>query len=127
MYGLSAMVDLAERAGGGPVQIRDIAERQNIPQHYLEQILVVLKKGGLVKSFRGAQGGYTLSRNADLVRVIDILEQLEGQLEVVPEGKKDGALHFFWSGLARVIFEYVDMSLAELILEKNTQSFTYSI
>ena len=121
------MVDLAERGGTGPVQIRDIAERQSIPQHYLEQILVILKKGGLVKSFRGAQGGYTLSRSADSVRIIDILEQLEGQLEVVPEGKRDGTLHFFWSALERAIANRLDLSLAELILEKNTQSFSYSI
>ena len=60
VYGLTALLDLAAHRSRPSVQIRDIAERHSIPQHYLEQILVALKKAGYVTSFRGAQGGYAL-------------------------------------------------------------------
>ena len=121
------MVDLAERASQGPIQIRDIAERQSIPQHYLEQILVILKKGGLVQSFRGAQGGYALAKAADSIGVLDILEQLEGSLNVVPHGKRDAGLQFFWQGLEACIANHIDIQLSDLVMKKNERSFSYSI
>ena len=61
-YGIHAMYDLAAHAGDGPVPIKAISERQAVPEAYLEQLMAVLKRAGLVKSTRGAQGGYALSR-----------------------------------------------------------------
>ena len=82
-YGIHAMYDLAERHGEGPVSIKSIAERQGIPEAYLEQLVAVLKKEGLVTSTRGAQGGYMLSREPEDITVGQILRALEGGLNLV--------------------------------------------
>ena len=82
-YGIHAMYDLAVHADGGPVPIKAIAERHDIPEAYLEQLVAVLKKTGLVTSTRGAQGGYTLSRPAEEITVGAILRALEGGLNLV--------------------------------------------
>ncbi|WP_026487509.1 RrF2 family transcriptional regulator [Caldanaerobius polysaccharolyticus] len=82
-YGLRAMFELALSYGEGPVALKTIAEKQEISEHYLEQLIAVLKKAGLVKSTRGAQGGYTLAMEPDKITVGDILRALEGPLAPV--------------------------------------------
>ena len=67
-----------------PVSIQSIADRQNISERYLEQLMASLKKEGLVKSIRGANGGYQLARPAIGISVGDILRALEGDLRAVP-------------------------------------------
>ena len=79
-YGLKAMYDLARHYGEGPISLRNVAERQNISGHYLEQLVAALRKGGLVNSVRGAQGGYTLSRPPSEIWVGDIIRILEGPI-----------------------------------------------
>ena len=75
-YGLRAMIDLARYSEDEPVSISSIASRQAISERYLEQLVALLKKAGLVSSIRGAQGGYEIS-------VGDVLRALEGSLEPV--------------------------------------------
>ena len=82
-YGLRAMIDLALNSTDGAVSISSIAERQNLSDSYLEQLMAKLKKAGLVSSLRGAQGGYTLACSADDISVGDILRALEGDLTPV--------------------------------------------
>ena len=103
--------------------------RCKIPQHYLEQILVILKKAGYVESFRGAQGGYALARDPDSIPVAEVLGRLEGRLEVVSDSKRDGVLGFLWDGIERQLTEVLDRSLGDLIREKATrdQQFNYVI
>lgn len=129
IYGLTAMLELGLRYGKGAIQIRDIADKHDIPQHYLEQILVLLKKGELVESFRGAQGGYALAKSPERIHVQDILTLLEGKLEIVPEKKQGGMLTFFWSGLHRQIEAYLDRTLDDLMMEKRRteQALSYTI
>ena len=129
VYGLTAVAELGRRHGLGTVQIRDIAKAHNIPQHYLEQILVTLKKAGLVKSHRGAQGGYSLARSPAQIKVLEVLECVEGELEIVPTRKQDGALAFFWSSLDRKVREIFALSMEDLILEmqKAASLVNYSI
>ena len=117
-YGLTAVMELAVRHNECPVQIKDVAEAHGIPQHYLEQILVQLKKAGIVESFRGAQGGYALAAKPGEIRVVDVLSQLDGKLTVVPEARRNGALSFFWSSLESEIKTLLDLSIEELILRK---------
>ena len=78
-YGLRAMIDLAVYSEKEPVSIQSIADRQNISERYLEQLMASLKKEGLVKSIRGANGGYQLARPAIGISVGDILRALEGE------------------------------------------------
>lgn len=82
-YGLRAMVDLAVFSNGDHVSLNSIAERQNISINYLEQVFASLRKAGLVKSIKGAQGGYVLSDSPENIRVGSILRILEGELTVI--------------------------------------------
>lgn len=82
-YGLRAMVDLALNSKENHVPLNIIAERQEISVQYLEQVFSVLKKSGLVKSIKGANGGYTLSVPPNHITVGSILKTLEGNLSIV--------------------------------------------
>lgn len=79
-YGVRAAFELALHYGEGPIPLKNIAERQNLSDPYLEQLIAVLRKDGLVSSVRGAQGGYMLSRHPSKISVGDILRSLEGPL-----------------------------------------------
>lgn len=82
-YGLRALIDLAVYSEESAVSISSIAAREHISESYLEQLVAKLKKAGLVKSIRGAGGGYMLARPAEEISVGDILRALEGNLEAV--------------------------------------------
>lgn len=82
-YGLRAMLDLALHADQSHVSLKSIAERQNISEPYLEQLMSSLRKDGLVLSIRGSQGGYRLSRDACNISIGQILRSLEGSLAPV--------------------------------------------
>ena len=82
-YGLIISVHLAGRAGEGPIAAREMAEKEDLPADYVEQILLRLRRAGLVKSERGAHGGYFLGRPADEITVKDVLDAAEhGTFEV---------------------------------------------
>lgn len=82
-YGLRAMVDIAQSQDEGPVAIHNIAQRQDLSNRYLEQLLIPLKQAGLVKSIRGSQGGYVLGRAAGSITVGDVIRVLEGPIAPV--------------------------------------------
>ncbi len=82
-YGLIVSVQLARRYGAGPVAARELAESERLPGDYVEQILLRLRRAGMVHSVRGARGGYLLARDPALVTVKDVLEASEhGTFEV---------------------------------------------
>jgi Rrf2 family protein len=86
-YALRAMIDLAAQSGGGPrlpIFIADIAARQDIPRRFLENILLELRKHGLVVSHRGKAGGYALARAPDLITFADIIRAIDGPLAMTP-------------------------------------------
>lgn len=82
-YGLRALIDLAQHSENEPVSITSIASRQGISERYLEQLMSMLKKAGLIKSIRGAGGGYVLDKEMKEISVGDVLRALEGNLEPV--------------------------------------------
>ncbi len=82
-YGVAAMYDLALHYGQGPISLKSVAERQGISEHYLEQLMGTLRKSGYVKSVRGAQGGYTLTRDPSQITVGDIIKIMEGPIAPV--------------------------------------------
>ena len=126
-YGLRAMIDLAQYSEQDAVSISSIAQRQNISESYLEQLVAKLKKAGLVMSTRGAQGGYRLARPADEVSVGDVLRALEGNLEAVvcsaqtEEGCQGSDLcvtKYVWQKINESIAKTVDeMMLSQLVEE----------
>ena len=81
--GLRALIDLAQYSGEAPVSITSISARQELSERYLEQLMSMLKKAGLVKSIRGAGGGYVLAKDMAEISVGDVLRALEGSLEPV--------------------------------------------
>ena len=82
-YGLRLMLDLAVHCDSGLVPLRDISARQEISEKYLEQIMMLLNRAGLVRSVRGSQGGYMLARPAESITVGDVLRTMEGSLAPV--------------------------------------------
>lgn len=83
-YAVRAMIDLALHDGESPIQRQDIAQRQDISIHYLEQLLVRMRKAGLVQSIRGPGGGYRLSRSPERIRISDIILVVEGPIALAP-------------------------------------------
>jgi Rrf2 family transcriptional regulator, cysteine metabolism repressor len=81
-YGLRCMVDIAVNSMGDYIPLKVIAERQEISENYLEQVFSTLRKADLVKSIRGSQGGYTLSKDASKITVGEVLRVLEGELSI---------------------------------------------
>jgi len=136
-YGLRAMVDLAISSHGEHVALNSIAQRQSISENYLEQVFASLRKAGLVKSVKGAQGGYILSRKASDISIGDVLRVLEGNLSVIDsekiEDKDTSSLQYcikknLWDKLDEGINDLVDsVTLEDLANEYNRINGTHSI
>jgi Rrf2 family protein len=77
-YGLRALIDLASHYGEGPVQTHDIAARQGLPEPYLNQLMTVLRRAGLVTSKRGPAGGHVLARPPEAISLREAFGVLEG-------------------------------------------------
>jgi len=126
-YALRMMIDLAENSNGNYVALKDISIRQEISLKYLEQIVTLLGKAGLIRSLRGPAGGYMLSRRPDEYTAGDIIRATEGALspvDCVDEGsascKRYGTCPTidFWQGLYNVINEYINDTTLQDLLDK---------
>jgi Rrf2 family protein len=82
-YGARAMLELAYHYGEGPIELKEIAKRENISLKYLEQVINPLRTAGLVKSIRGAKGGYSLAKPPSEICLYDVVETLEGPLNLL--------------------------------------------
>ena len=135
-YGIRALLELAQRRGQGPIQSREIAERQEIPDAYLNQLLLILRKAGIVQSVRGPAGGHLLARSPERVTLAEVIGALEGlpqqeSGEAEAEGRGD-AWAVRWLGyqideaVAKVLGE---ITLETLLVRKQTRDniLTYQI
>jgi Rrf2 family protein len=123
-YAIKAMLDLALHHGKGLIPIQDIAARQGIPQRYLEQVLLLLKRAGFLQSKRGSAGGYQLSRPPQDISVGAVLSAMEGSLERSGAGQRAGRrsasdhardLEDLWSEISAAVAGVVDrVSFADL-------------
>lgn len=116
-YGLKAMFELALHEGKGPIPLKIIAERQELSDQYLEQLFSSLRRGGLVKSVRGAQGGYLLARSSDKITVGDVIRLLEGPVapaECVLYEREEGCERLE-SCVTRVIWEKIKESVDQVM------------
>ena len=82
-YGARAMLELASHYGEGPIELKEIAKRENISPKYLEQVINPLRAAGLVKSIRGAKGGYSLAKPPSEICLYDVVETLDGPLNLL--------------------------------------------
>jgi len=89
-YATRALLDLTFRFDGAPVHLHDIAERQNIPQKFLEQILLSLKRGGFVQSRKGPGGGYTLAKSPSEITLGAVVRAIDGPLAPISCVSKTG-------------------------------------
>ena len=126
-YALRMMLDLAEYQGEGYVALKDIARRQEISKKYLEQIIPILNRAELLQTTRGYQGGYRLARKPVDYTLGDILRATEGSLAPVAclEGEQnlcarqaDCATLPIWTGLDKVINEYLDSITLQDVLDE---------
>lgn len=132
-YGLRLMLDLALKHGKGPIFLKEVSRSQEISEKYLGQIIMPLKAAGLVKSFRGAHGGYTLQRDPEKITVREIVATLEGDLNLVecvvnPTSCGRYALcvtQEVWSKVSRAVSETLEaITLADLVRRNNQRSET---
>lgn len=82
-YALRAMIELSTNEGNGPLLLRDIAAAQKLPAKYLEQLIVRLRHAGLVLAERGPRGGYRISRPAHRITALDVVEAVEGPIDLL--------------------------------------------
>ena len=82
-YGMRAILELARNNGDRPLQVRTIAQRQDISVKYLEQLMTILKSAGFVRSIRGSKGGYILARSPDEIKLNEVFNCLEGFVATV--------------------------------------------
>jgi Rrf2 family transcriptional regulator, cysteine metabolism repressor len=87
-YGLTIMIELARKYGEGPTSLKSIAQSHDLSEHYLEQLIAPLRNAGLVKSIRGAYGGYILANDPSKITAGDVIRVLEGPITPV-EGIED--------------------------------------
>ena len=136
-YALRMMLDLAVNNNGEPISIKDIAERQQISDKYLEQIISILNKAGFVRSIRGPQGGYMLNREPKEYTVGMILRLTEGSLAPVAcldyepndcERRNECVTLILWEKLNDAIKSVVDnITLQDLVQWQMEKSDNYII
>lgn len=130
-YALRMMIDLAENGTESYVALKDIAERQGVSKKYLEQIVPLLNKSGVLRTNRGYQGGYKLAKSPSEYTVGDILRITEGS--IAPVACLDNEPNMcercgecktlpIWGGLNKVISEYLDsITVADIIEQSNNR------
>jgi Rrf2 family cysteine metabolism transcriptional repressor len=137
-YGVLAVSRLARTFGSGPVSIKSIAREEHIPKRYLEQLMIRLRRNGLLESIRGPGGGYTLARSPDQISLGEVIAILEGDVTVArcvgiePKNRcsfeETCVSRIFWMKLSHMIQKVLNnVSFQELIdlnwEEKDIESF----
>lgn len=129
-YGVRLMLSLALDYGKGPFLLRDIAKDEQISEKYLSQIVIPLKAKGLVNSFRGAHGGYTLAKAPSQITIKEIVEVLEGELNLIGRVKDVSSYsqvsirvtHNIWNKLSERMAKTLDsITLDDLVKESKAK------
>lgn len=117
-YGLTIVVELGRKYGEGPVPLRKIAEEQELSEAYLEQLIPPLRNNGIVKSVRGAYGGYMLSKLPTEITAGDVIRILEGPIQLV-EGLEgtDIPQQELWHRIGEAVRGVLDMTTIQDLME----------
>lgn len=119
IYGLQALFEIALRGGVVGVSSAEIAKGQKIPLKFLEQILSILKRNKLVKSYRGREGGYVLSRLPKEITLLDAIEALEGPISITGALKRENIVAQILKGIEAELLERLkSFTFADLVEEK---------
>jgi len=129
VYGLTAMYELSKHQKDTPMQIKEISSNASIPQNYLEQLLSKLRRAELVKSIRGAKGGYILAHKPEEIKIVDILIALEDDLKIIDVKAENPILNIFFDDSKQSMKKIFDVTLAQLeeYQEKYNEYLHYSI
>ena len=129
IYAVAALQELGSIPDNQVLKIKEIAANASIPQNFLEQILLELKKQGLLTSIKGAHGGYKLAKNLQEITLKDVVIILESDIFSDIEQTDDPALTLFWKDLKQNVSEVFEIPLSELknYQLKATQTLNYSI
>ncbi|BAK74677.1 MAG: Rrf2 family transcriptional regulator [Arcobacter sp.] len=129
VYGLTAMYELSKHQEDSPMQIKEISANANIPQNYLEQLLSKLRRAELVKSIRGARGGYILAKSPDEIKVVDILIALEDDIKITDTKADNPILNIFFDESKNSMKKIFDIKLSKLdeYQEKYNEFLHYNI
>lgn len=126
-YGTRMMLDLAQHYNEGPVQIGQIAKRQDISVKYLEQLVIPLKKASFIKSVRGPKGGHMLAKGPKEITIGQIVEVLEGSMQLsvclgdadICERSEDCLIRDTWDEATKAMFDKLNsITLAKIIKSK---------
>ncbi|MGK9368461.1 RrF2 family transcriptional regulator [Melioribacter sp. Ez-97] len=138
-YGVKILLEIAlagsaRKSGENiPVTVKNIAEKQKISEKYMSKLIISLKGAGLIKSFRGTNGGYLLSRHPSEINMLEVVKALEGDLLIpeMPEPDIYCPVENMWQGLRSVLEEYLKNitlnDLAEDYIKHNTQAIAFEI
>ncbi len=125
-FAVTSMIDLALYADKGPVRLADVARRQKMSLPYLEQIFCKLRRAKLVKSVRGPGGGYMLARGADDITAGEIVEAVEGQVDISQcqggatcRGGAECLAHGLWAELNVKMAEFLNSQTLQMIKDRN--------
>lgn len=125
-YAIRAVLDLTLQASDQPVRIADIASRQQIPQKFLETILAELKRESILASRRGAEGGYLLGRQPELITLGQVVRTIESGRSSRGSSTDRGTLHELWREVDEAIASVLDRkSFAELAREVRERQASY--
>lgn len=115
-YGLTVMIELAKQTGEGPVSLKTIAKEHDLSEHYLEQLVPPLRNAALVKSVRGAYGGYLLTKDPSEITAGDIIRVLEGPITPV-EGieEEEPAQQALWIRIRDAVKDVLDTTTLEYL------------
>ncbi len=123
-YGTRMMLDMAQHCNEGPIQLGEIARRVDVSVKYLEQLIIPLKKADYVKSLRGAKGGHMLNRAPDEITIGEIVDVLEGGINLTEcvgnpeacEKQEDCLTRSIWEEATKAIYDKLNsITLAQLI------------
>lgn len=122
------MIALARETDNKPLSLKKIAARHELPEHYLEQLIGPLRNGGLVKSVRGAYGGYQLVKPAEEVTAGEIIRLLEGPLAIVEESEADDAVkRKLWDKIKEAIDTVLDETTLADLAEEESDGYMFYI
>ncbi len=116
-YGLRALTDLAAHLEGEPVSLTSVAKRQNLSLNYLEQVFGTLRKAGIVKSIKGPQGGYLLTKAASEITVQEILEALEGKFSIVDADQEQAEMDAVERAIQDLVWSQIDERVNSFLSE----------
>lgn len=119
-YAIASLFELAKNYEQDlVVQKKEISKKQNIPESFLEQLLLILKRHNLVESIRGAKGGYKLKRPPDKISIFDIISALEGSINIIGKFDNSEVLNSYWQNVEQKFIKLLKENLENFVNKEN--------